>query len=160
MNLYIKPEVWLVRTISFDRFFVGEPGKRCLNRESQMFFPKFFHKFFMQGIDHLFIHKRHLNIHLRKFRLAICTKVFIPETFYNLEIAVKSRYHKQLLVGLGTLGKCKKAPRIDTTRDQVIPGSLGCGAHQKGRSEEHTSELQSRGHLVCRLLLEKKKKEL
>src|SRR5690625_6456035 len=26
------------------------------------------------------------------------------------------------------------------------------------RSEEHTSELQSRGHIVCRLLLEKKKK--
>src|SRR5690625_7587318 len=29
--------------------------------------------------------------------------------------------------------------------------------HQQ-RSEEHTSELQSRGHLVCRLLLEKKKR--
>src|SRR5437870_7420875 len=29
----------------------------------------------------------------------------------------------------------------------------------KKRSEEHTSELQSRGHLVCRLLLEKKKKK-
>src|SRR5215813_15674985 len=29
-----------------------------------------------------------------------------------------------------------------------------------GRSEEHTSELQSRPHLVCRLLLEKKKKPL
>src|SRR5690625_4308420 len=29
----------------------------------------------------------------------------------------------------------------------------------ENRSEEHTSELQSRGHLVCRLLLEKKKKE-
>src|SRR3989449_7117140 len=28
-----------------------------------------------------------------------------------------------------------------------------------GRSEEHTSELQSRLHLVCRLLLEKKKKK-
>src|SRR5437870_7433556 len=28
---------------------------------------------------------------------------------------------------------------------------------EKFRSEEHTSELQSRGHLVCRLLLEKKK---
>src|SRR5207253_4333898 len=27
------------------------------------------------------------------------------------------------------------------------------------RSEEHTSELQSRGHLVCRLLLEKKKRK-
>src|SRR5690625_508592 len=46
----------------------------------------------------------------------------------------------------------------------------GCGAEeptdpeettaqetQEERSEEHTSELQSRGHLVCRLLLEKKK---
>src|SRR5437870_5965996 len=31
-----------------------------------------------------------------------------------------------------------------------------CGT---ARSEEHTSELQSRGHLVCRLLLEKKKKK-
>src|SRR5437870_8888032 len=34
-----------------------------------------------------------------------------------------------------------------------------CAPHDDGfgRSEEHTSELQSRGHLVCRLLLEKKK---
>src|SRR3712207_6910997 len=31
------------------------------------------------------------------------------------------------------------------------------GEHQHGRSEEHTSELQSRQYLVCRLLLEKKK---
>src|SRR3989449_11232048 len=31
-------------------------------------------------------------------------------------------------------------------------------AHGHSRSEEHTSELQSRLHLVCRLLLEKKKK--
>src|SRR3989449_7465408 len=31
------------------------------------------------------------------------------------------------------------------------------GAPHGGRSEEHTSELQSRLHLVCRLLLEKKK---
>src|SRR5690625_5993314 len=32
-------------------------------------------------------------------------------------------------------------------------------ARDTRRSEEHTSELQSRGHLVCRLLLEKKKKK-
>src|SRR5207253_9774859 len=31
---------------------------------------------------------------------------------------------------------------------------------EPGRSEEHTSELQSRGHLICRLLLEKKKKKI
>src|SRR5690625_6264873 len=38
--------------------------------------------------------------------------------------------------------------------ERVIPHP---GDHA-GRSEEHTSELQSRGHLVCRLLLEKKNK--
>src|SRR5205809_5738275 len=43
---------------------------------------------------------------------------------------------------------------------------LGCGAPRPNqyllhtRSEEHTSELQSRLHLVCRLLLEKKKKKI
>src|SRR2546422_3631599 len=40
---------------------------------------------------------------------------------------------------------------------------VDCGpvdlVRQRIRSEEHTSELQSRLHLVCRLLLEKKKKE-
>src|SRR5690606_13081110 len=43
---------------------------------------------------------------------------------------------------------------------QVVAFKAGCPALQisDGRSEEHTSELQSRENLVCRLLLEKKKK--
>src|SRR2546429_7057291 len=36
---------------------------------------------------------------------------------------------------------------------------IGLDAAERARSEEHTSELQSRLHLVCRLLLEKKKKK-
>src|SRR2546422_2579311 len=39
----------------------------------------------------------------------------------------------------------------------VAEGRIGAGTG--ARSEEHTSELQSRLHLVCRLLLEKKKKQ-
>src|SRR2546422_5712642 len=39
------------------------------------------------------------------------------------------------------------------------PADVGVVAEAK-RSEEHTSELQSRLHLVCRLLLEKKKKKV
>src|SRR2546429_7120219 len=41
----------------------------------------------------------------------------------------------------------------------ALRGELDAAAFD-GRSEEHTSELQSRLHLVCRLLLEKKKKSL
>src|SRR5215208_8542183 len=37
-------------------------------------------------------------------------------------------------------------------------GNASRSSTRAGRSEEHTSELQSRGHLVCRLLLEKKQK--
>src|SRR5438309_6808128 len=48
--------------------------------------------------------------------------------------------------------------------DDVVDGEGLClppGEHRcdVGRSEEHTSELQSQFHLVCRLLLEKKKKK-
>src|SRR5690625_6834687 len=50
---------------------------------------------------------------------------------------------------------------------QILHGLLGLALDVRGngdldghqqRSEEHTSELQSRGHLVCRLLLEKKRR--
>src|SRR5438309_9078206 len=54
------------------------------------------------------------------------------------------------------------ARRSPTTRGSVCvpppPGMMPSDTSVK-RSEEHTSELQSQFHLVCRLLLEKKKKK-
>src|SRR5687768_18227961 len=49
---------------------------------------------------------------------------------------------------------------MESAREKLThPSSFDRGCCQSGiRSEEHTSELQSRLHLVCRLLLEKKKK--
>src|SRR3712207_6866071 len=63
------------------------------------------------------------------------------------------------LLGRGARSKAI-APRASCVRVQRIP--LMGAAHPQNdsffRSEEHTSELQSRQYLVCRLLLEKKKK--
>src|SRR5437899_5355420 len=42
---------------------------------------------------------------------------------------------------------------------EAVPEAAQTG-HRPQRSEEHTSELQSLRHLVCRLLLEKKKKQV
>src|SRR5690606_25405306 len=53
-------------------------------------------------------------------------------------------------------GRKTKGFRIVKTTDQSV--SVGDEPLQIKRSEEHTSELQSRENLVCRLLLEKKKK--
>src|SRR2546422_8398001 len=51
--------------------------------------------------------------------------------------------------------------RAEDTGESPRDAAGYTGIHHLGfmRSEEHTSELQSRLHLVCRLLLEKKKKE-
>src|SRR3712207_7520663 len=51
------------------------------------------------------------------------------------------------------------APDLTRRNDDVraYGEAIRALASQRGRSEEHTSELQSRQYLVCRLLLEKKK---
>src|SRR2546422_4257344 len=56
----------------------------------------------------------------------------------------------------GQIGAVVQELRLASQAAGPDPGSR----HEplEGRSEEHTSELQSRLHLVCRLLLEKKKK--
>src|SRR5258708_25802325 len=43
---------------------------------------------------------------------------------------------------------------------QAAERAAGIPWHETARSEEHTSELQSPDHLVCRLLLEKKKQQI
>src|SRR5207253_7514464 len=52
-------------------------------------------------------------------------------------------------------GACERDELIEGTISARVKGGLSVTI-RGGRSEEHTSELQSRGHLVCRLLLEKK----
>src|SRR5947209_16871534 len=56
---------------------------------------------------------------------------------------------------------CSPTTECPPTRRRYARRSKRCAATAKSldwRSEEHTSELQSRQYLVCRLLLEKKKK--
>src|SRR5439155_21724158 len=83
--------------------------------------------------------------------------------------------HDALPISPPAAGVRDQLPRLRPGRQDTGHGRagqhrspVGCGHRQgnppvrpadaAGRSEEHTSELQSRGHLVCRLLLEKKKK--
>src|SRR3712207_7425641 len=58
---------------------------------------------------------------------------------------------------LGQEGRAGAAARVgEEQNDRLAGGAQGV----EGRSEEHTSELQSRQYLVCRLLLEKKLPQL
>src|SRR3712207_6856818 len=74
---------------------------------------------------------------------------------------------RESLKGLGCIILPTIEAPVDETLDAVPQRVEQCGYRQGGghhhelgspsRSEEHTSELQSRQYLVCRLLLEKKK---
>src|SRR2546422_2572206 len=55
-------------------------------------------------------------------------------------------------LGGGLMHNSARSCRCSTSSGELL-------GDRRTRSEEHTSELQSRLHLVCRLLLEKKKKE-
>src|SRR3712207_7493675 len=56
-------------------------------------------------------------------------------------------------------GSTELSPRISGPAEAFVVATFSDAAARSGRSEEHTSELQSRQYLVCRLLLEKKKRE-
>src|SRR2546422_6556845 len=88
--------------------------------------------------------------------------------FFN-DTATTEIYTLSLHDALPISSRLARARRGDRApRDRVRPRAAAlhrrgdararCGHPLLGRSEEHTSELQSRLHLVCRLLLEKKKK--
>src|SRR2546422_6661896 len=60
---------------------------------------------------------------------------------------------------LGEVRRVLPDPRVAVESVAYTYAGVRPLSYEKGRSEEHTSELQSRLHLVCRLLLEKKKKK-
>src|SRR3712207_7726122 len=71
---------------------------------------------------------------------------------------------KKHVSNMVTLGVVQRLEVVQVDKQQrTVASLLGSGGNrppqpiaQHGRSEEHTSELQSRQYLVCRLLLEKK----
>src|SRR3712207_8646128 len=75
------------------------------------------------------------------------TTLFRSEVSFALPLTGDSPY-PECRVDDAPFKKCEGLPYV------IAP--MAPGAHTLERSEEHTSELQSRQYLVCRLLLEKK----
>src|SRR3712207_6982104 len=87
--------------------------------------------------------------------------LFPYTTLFRSETAAASKLHTALAVpvrdGAGIVGVLSVfADTVQDQEEELLVLLSGVGAHIGQRSEEHTSELQSRQYLVCRLLLEKK----
>src|SRR5438552_13297743 len=74
---------------------------------------------------------------------------------YPLPVCIWCKMHCSPSLPVGHLGCPSRNPPPVSLRRR----SLKRACKSRKRSEEHTSELQSPDHLVCRLLLEKKKKK-
>src|SRR5690625_204804 len=74
----------------------------------------------------------------------------------SIETALEAGNGRVLLLNLDAQTPVEQTPNAPEQKSGA--SADGAAAQQPTRSEEHTSELQSRGHLECRLLLEKKKK--
>src|SRR5882724_2930930 len=78
-----------------------------------------------------------------------------PDSSISVMCKLASKGEADVVISAGNTGACVAAA---TLRMRTLPGVSRPGiAVILPRSEEHTSELQSLRHLVCRLLLEKKK---
>src|SRR5690625_7841084 len=79
-----------------------------------------------------------------------------PYTTLFRSRSVSSRENRQLRSWPSAVIRTRsQLPQKGLVTERITPTVVGPSSTRK-RSEEHTSELQSRGHLVCRLLLEKK----
>src|SRR5207244_11309289 len=84
--------------------------------------------------------------------------------FRSVVRTIRGRHDLQLVAGNVATAEAAEAlidAGVDAVKCGVGPGSICTTRVDTAlhRSEEHTSELQSPDHLVCRLLLEKKKKK-
>src|SRR5439155_26025255 len=90
-------------------------------------------------------------------------KIPIPTYIYTLSLhdalpIFVGNVRKSLQIFLGAVGFLLLIACVNVANLVVARGARRTEEFAtRARSEEHTSELQSRGHLVCRLLLEKKK---
>src|SRR5207244_10563768 len=108
-----------------------------------------------------FLFTRHRYRSLKRFLLCLCVSVFFSFFFLLIRRPPRSTlfpyttlFRSPIRPGGQRLPQGRQGLGI-ATRSQCL-----CrGQADVGRSEEHTSELQSPDHLVCRLLLEKKKKK-
>src|SRR3712207_8736770 len=87
--------------------------------------------------------------------------LFPYTTLFRSDLAAVDRHHQGAPVGLEwpDLVRRVEAPALDARHRCLLGRVRARTSRPYARSEEHTSELQSRQYLVCRLLLEKKKQK-
>ena len=129
-KLHTETDIRLVAAIAAHSV-VPRDARKLVERQSFHFLEEVLSQP-LKSLQHiLLLHERHLAVDLRKLRLAVRTQVLVAEAAHNLEIAVHTGHHQQLLVLLRTLRQGIELARIHTARHHEVAGAFG------GRLDKH-----------------------
>ena len=127
MNLHSETHIRLVGTVLVHGIVPAHAGQRIGDIHADGVLEHLTHHAF-ESVQHvLLLHETHFAVDLSKLRLTVGAQVLVAEAAHNLEVAVVSRHHEQLLESLGTLGKGVESAGVHAGRNHEVASSLGSG---------------------------------
>ena len=103
--------------------------------------------------DIFLLHEGHLAVYLRELGLAVGTQVFIAEALADLEVAVNTCHHTELLEGLRTLRQGIELTGVHARRHNEVACAFGSGTNEnRGFHFEESFAVEIAAHLDCHLV--------
>ena len=123
-ELHTETQVGLIRTVALHRL---DP-RHTLERLRKFDVEHLFEHIFCPTLEDLqyvlLLDERHLAVDLSELRLTIGTQVLVAEATYDLEVAVVTSHHQQLLQGLGRLRQSVELIGVHTARNNEVARTL------------------------------------
>ena len=88
-----------------------------------------FEEAFDHGDNVVLSYKRHFKVDLSEFGLPVGSEVLVPEASCDLNVSVKARKHKKLLVELRRLRKSVEFTVMNSAGNKIVTRALGGGSY-------------------------------
>ena len=140
LDLEVDPQIGTIVSVAEHRVVVGEArvrsgrldsGEREHPREQPL----------DQAVDVLLVDEGHLDIDLGELGLAVGAQILVAEATGELDVALESADHQNLLEQLGRLRKRVETPVIQAARHEIVAGALRRRAGEHRRLDVHETLL-------------------
>ncbi len=132
VQLHSETQVGLVAAVLRDGIFVEHVREGALGFDARDSAGAH-HHVFDDFENVLLARKRHFEVELGEFGLAVGAEIFVAETFYDLEVAIEAANHQDLLEDLRRLRERVELAVMHAAGDEIIARAFGSGASEHGR---------------------------
>ena len=129
-QFHAETYVGFIGTETFHSFCISHSGQRQLDVNVHQVFEYLLHHSFVDVHDIFDIYEGQFHVNLCKFRLSVCSQVFVTEAFCDLVVSVHTGYHQELFVQLRGLRQTIEVTGVYTGRYQIVSCAFGCGFTQ------------------------------